>query len=238
MSMKVGDIMIIKGLLKTSLLDYPDKIATTIFVGGCNFKCPFCHNGDLVIASNKLKTYTEYEVFEHIEKRKNILDGICITGGEPTMYDDLPIFIEKIKKYGLPIKLDTNGTNPDMIKELLNKNYLDYIAMDIKNSEDKYSLSTGVKMNDISKIDNSIKLLINSNIDYEFRTTVVRELHNEEDFHKIGEWISGAKRYFLQQFVKSDKQIKYGFSSYEKQELLKFSDILKNYVKEVSVRGI
>ncbi|HAN09887.1 MAG TPA: anaerobic ribonucleoside-triphosphate reductase activating protein [Clostridiales bacterium] len=230
--------MIIKGFLKTSLIDYPNKIATTIFVGGCNFKCPFCHNGDLVLSSNKLKTYTEDEIFEHIKKRKNILEGICITGGEPTMYDDLPAFIEKIKKYGLQVKLDTNGTNPDMIKELLDKSYLDYIAMDIKNSKNKYSLSTGVKMNDITNIDTSIKLLINSGIDYEFRTTVVRELHDEDDFHKMGEWITGAKRYYLQQYVESDKQIKYGFSAYTKEKLFEFKDILEEYVKEVNIRGI
>ncbi|HBY21221.1 MAG: anaerobic ribonucleoside-triphosphate reductase activating protein [Clostridiales bacterium GWE2_32_10] len=230
--------MNIKGLIKTSLIDYPGKIATTIFVGGCNLRCPYCHNGDLVLTPNNLKTYTESEVWEHIEKRKKLLDGICITGGEPTLYDDLPDFIEKIKDHGLLVKLDTNGTNPEMLKKLLDNNSLDYVAMDIKNSREKYSLTTNINVADLVKVDESIKLLIDSNIDYEFRTTVVRELHDEENFHEMGKWINGAKRYYLQQYEESDKQIKKGFSAYDVAELLRFRDIMNEYVGKVNVRGV
>ncbi len=229
--------MLIKGLHKTSLLDYPDKVATTVFTGGCNFRCPYCHNADLVLNVNKIKSYSEKEVLEHLEKRKHVLDGICITGGEPTLQDDLIDFIKKVQEIGLAIKLDTNGYNPKVLKELIDKGLIHYVAMDIKNSKEKYVMTTGIDI-DVKKITESINILICSNIEYEFRTTVTQELHTANDFEGIGKWLNGAKKYYLQQFVYSNKQIEQGFSPYSPQKLTEFQNIMEKHVEKVIIRGV
>ena len=225
------------GLNKTTLLDYPGCVSATIFVGGCNFRCPFCHNGDLVLKSSEIRGYSEEEVLAVLEKRKNVLEGVCITGGEPTLYEKLPEFIEKVKTLGYKVKLDTNGSNPQMLCELLQNKLIDYVAMDIKASEENYYKVCGVPV-DMDKIRKSVELLKEGKVSYEFRTTIVRELHTEEDILKIGEWILGAENYFLQSYQESEKNICVGFSAMEKEELLKIEKLLKNYVKNVSVRGV
>src|SRR3989338_1289419 len=194
----------IKGLQKTSLVDFPSCLACTVFISTCNFRCGFCYNVDLVDDSNKLKEYTEEDILKFLEKRKNVLDGVCITGGEPALYDNLRGFISKIKSRGFKVKLDTNGARPDILKSLIDDGLLDYIAMDIKSSKEKYSKAAGIKV-DIDKIQESINLIRDSGVDYEFRTTVVPDFFSEEDAKSIGEWLKGSKKYALQQFITREK---------------------------------
>lgn len=202
--------MLIAGLNKTTLLDYPGCVATTVFVGGCNFRCPFCHNGGLVLAPFSQGVFTEEEIFTFLNKRKNVIKGVCITGGEPTLHADLPEFIEKIKDMGYRVKLDTNGYMPNIIKQLLDKELLDYVAMDIKNCPDKYAMTVGrsdAQDFDMDKICQSVDLLKKSSIIYEFRTTVVKEFHTKEDLLKIAEWIKGCPYYYLQQYQDSENML-------------------------------
>ncbi|MBQ8596445.1 MAG: anaerobic ribonucleoside-triphosphate reductase activating protein [Lachnospiraceae bacterium] len=198
--------MLIAGLNKTTLLDYPGRIAATVFTGGCNFRCPFCHNAGLVLSPSSAETYSEEDVFSFLQKRKNVLQGVCITGGEPTLQADLPEFIGRIKALGYAVKLDTNGYKPKVLKDLLEANLLDYVAMDVKNCLEKYELTTGVKV-DTEQIKESVAILKSAGIDYEFRTTIVKEFHQREDMIKLGEWIKGCPKYYLQQFVESENII-------------------------------
>ena len=209
--------MYISGLQKLTLLDFPGRLATTVFLGGCNFRCPFCHNATLVLAPTKCENISEDNFFEFLKSRRGKLSGVCVTGGEPTLYPDLKSFIKKIKDMGFAVKLDTNGTSPDLLSELINEGLVDYVAMDIKNSPEKYPLTVGVNC-DMEKIGRSVALLLEDKVDYEFRTTVVKELHTAEDFVTISEWIRGAKRYFLQTFEDSGDLIGQGFSSYSREE--------------------
>lgn len=191
--------MIISGIQKTSLIDYPRKICTVLFTRGCNFSCGFCHNPELVKRSLYLKPLDNNEVLSFLAKRRRTIDAVTITGGEPTLHRDLPQFIKQIKDLGYLIKLDTNGSNPDMIQQLLSQKLITYFAMDIKNSPHKYRQTTNRTI-DIKSIKKSVKLIMNSGINYEFRTTVVPGLHTEKDFEAIGKWLAGAKRYYLQAF--------------------------------------
>ena len=209
--------MYISGLQKLTLLDFPGRLATTVFLGGCNFRCPFCHNATLVLAPAKCENISEAKFFEFLDSRRGKLSGVCVTGGEPTLYPDLKSFIKKIKDMGFAVKLDTNGTSPDLLSELIDEGLVDYVAMDIKNSPDKYPLTVGVNC-DMEKIGRSVALLLEDKVDYEFRTTVVKELHTAEDFVAISEWIFGAKRYFLQTFEDSGDLIGQGFSAYSREE--------------------
>ena len=230
--------MHILGFQKTTLLDYPGKLAATIFLGGCNFRCPFCHNREIVVHPNQSNELDRSEILHTLSKRSNILDAVCITGGEPTLFPDLPELIKEIRELGLLVKLDTNGSNPDMLQSLIDQKLLDYVAMDLKNSPSKYPLTIGHSL-DLDKIYTSVDLLKQNMVDYEFRTTVVKELHNAQDFVEIGQWISGAKRYYLQNFVNSDRLICPNvFSSYPKESLLQFLTLLRPYVTEVDLRGI
>ena len=229
--------MEIHGLNKTTLLDYPGRVASTIFTGACNMRCPFCQNADLVLDPKSQPTIPEEEVLAHIAKRKGIITGVCITGGEPTLQKDLKDFIKKIREIGVDVKLDSNGYRPEVLKDLLDEGLINYIAMDIKSSEGGYSRAAGVPI-DISRIKESIGLIMDSGIDYEFRTTVVKELHDEKTFEEIGEMIAGAKNYFLQAYVDSDRVICPGFTSYTRKELEKFVNILHKNIKNVSIRGI
>jgi len=230
--------MQIHGFNKTTLLDYPGHLASTIFLGGCNFRCPFCHNASLVLTPADQPTIPEEEVFNTLKKRKGIIEGVCITGGEPTLYPGLVDFIKKIKDMGLLVKLDTNGNNPKMLKELVTQNSIDYVAMDIKNSKDKYALSSGIDFFDTTRVSESVLFLLSSDIDYEFRTTIVKEHHTIEDMVSIGRWIQGAKEYFLQAYKDSGDTISQGLSSCSKSELNEFREVLLPYIKTVGIRGI
>ncbi len=230
--------LVIYGLQKLSLLDYPGKTACTVFTGGCNFRCPYCHNASLVVGLDEIEPVDYDEFFAFLNKRRNILDGVCITGGEPLLQPDIEEFIREIKKLGYCVKLDTNGTFPDKLKRLVDENLVDYVAMDIKNSPEKYSLTAGVSELDFSKISNSVEFLLSNSVDYEFRTTVVKELHSKEDFVSIGEWIKGAKRYFIQSFIDSGDILAGSFSAYNKSELEEIEGLMQNFVKETQVRGV
>ena len=229
--------MKIKGLQKLTLLDYPEKMACTVFLAGCNFRCPFCHNASLV--TNIDDDYiSEEEFFSFLNKRKGILNGVCITGGEPTLYPDLEDFIRRIKEMGYLVKLDTNGYNPDILIDLVNKGLIDYVAMDIKNSKEKYAVTAGLPSLDITRIEKSVQFLLSGAIPYEFRTTVVKELHNEEDMKSISHWIANADRYFLQSFQDSGDLIENGYSGYDKDYMQYLLNITKEGLTKANLRGV
>lgn len=230
--------MQIYGFNKTTLLDYPKHIASTIFVGGCNMRCPFCHNASLVTNLATQPTIAKDKVLDTFKKRIGILEGVCISGGEPTLYPELPSFISEIKTLGLKVKLDTNGSNPSMIKFLIDNNLIDYIAMDIKNSKEKYIATIGVENYNIAPISETVSYLLTSPIDYEFRTTVVHEHHTKEDMVSIGQWIKGAKAYYLQSYKDSGDVLLPGLSSPTKETLLEYVTIIKPYVQNISLRGV
>ncbi len=224
------------GLQKLTLLDFPGKTACTVFTVGCNFRCPFCHNASLVRGGVDEIPLDEF--FSFLKKRQGLLDGVCVTGGEPTLHSDLEEFITKIKELGYAVKLDTNGTAPDTLKALVSKGLIDYVAMDIKNSRAKYLSTAGVTKDLLGNIEESVKYLLEDHIPYEFRTTVVSPLHEKADFYDIGEWIRGAKNYFLQNFIDSGDLISDGMTGYEKETLEEFALIIKGFVPNVSIRGI
>lgn len=228
--------MIVSGLLKTTLLDYPGHVAATVFLGGCNFRCPFCHNSGLLEGGNEL--FSEDEILAFLKKRAGILEGVCITGGEPTLHCDLQSFIRQIRSLGLLIKLDTNGYRPDVLKELCQKKLVDYVAMDIKSGCSGYAKAAGISNLDLSLIEESIGFLLKNTVPCEFRTTVVRELHREEDFKEIGMWLAGASAYFIQSYKDSETVLVPGLSSYSRAELLHLADIVMPYVPSVSLRGV
>lgn len=230
--------MNICGYQKTTLLDYPGHVAATFFTGGCNFRCPFCHNSDLITCPSFTDTISEEEIFTFLKKRKNVLTGICITGGEPTLQPDLAEFMEKVHVLGYKIKLDTNGYRPEIIANLLEKNLLDYIAMDIKAGYSNYSKVCGISNLNIRKIEDSISIIENSGIPYEFRTTVVKELHNQTDFQEISDMLSPKSPYFIQSFKDSGNILLSGLSSYNNEELNKFLSIIKEKLPNSSLRGI
>lgn len=227
--------MVFHGFQKLTLLDYPERVACTLFTGGCNFRCPFCHNAGLVTHIDE-GAFSEEEVLAYLKKRKGVLDGVCVTGGEPLLQPGLPRFLERVKEEGYAVKLDTNGSFPARLKELVCGGLVDYVAMDIKNAPEKYAETAGaaVRLEDIRE---SVSLLLSGAVDYEFRTTLVKELHTEEDMRAIGAFIAGAKRYFLQAFRDSGDLIKAGYSALTEQEMRRFSDIVLPYVPSVKIRG-
>lgn len=229
--------MEIHGLNKTTLLDYPGRVASTVFTGACNFRCPFCQNGDLVMNPMGQPFISEEEVFAHLDKRKGVITGVCITGGEPTLQKDLGDFARRLKERGLAVKLDTNGYKPEVVRGLLEEGLLDYIAMDIKSGKTGYSKVAGVEVN-IEKICESVELIMNSGLDYEFRTTVVRDLHGEEDFAEIGEMLRGAKKYFLQCYVDSERVLKKGMTAYSYDEMEGFKKLIGKNVENIAIRGL
>lgn len=226
------------GLQKTTLLDYPHKLAATIFTGGCNFCCPFCHNSDLVFLPEGMKELSENDILNFLESRKGLLDGICISGGEPLLHKGLKDFIIKVKELGLLVKLDTNGYNYNYLKELIELKLVDYVALDVKNSKDKYAATCGLKDLDLSNIDKSINLLKENLVDYEFRTTIVKEFHDISSINNIKIWLKGAKRYCLQAFRKSDNCINKSLNSPTIDELNEYKKILETDIKEVIIRGL
>ncbi len=187
----------IKGFQKTSLIDYPGKMCSVVFLGGCNFRCPYCHNPDLILKQGEMPDIPEEEVFSHLEKRKDWIDGVCITGGEPCLNEDLPSFIRKIKSMGFLVKLDTNGSRPGMLEKLIKDGLLDYIAMDIKAPPEKYSDVAGTRV-DPGDIKKSAKLIMGSGVDHEMRSTVLPRLHSREDIVRMAESVGDARVYFLQ----------------------------------------
>ena len=230
--------MIINGLNKLTLLDYPGLTACTIYTGGCNFLCPFCHNAPLVLDKGNQPVIPEKEVFDFLVRRKKVLDGVCITGGEPTLNNGLIGFITKLRELNYRVKLDTNGSNPEVLYYLIKNNMIDYVAMDIKNSLDKYGETVGLKNFDTAGIKESAKLLLSSKIEYEFRTTVVKEFHDEDSFKKIGSWLSGGKAYYLQQFVDSGNIIGSNLSSASIEQMNTFYEISKIFFNVCKIRGI
>jgi pyruvate formate lyase activating enzyme len=231
--------MNILGLNKTTLLDYPEHVAATIFIGGCNYRCPFCHNMDIVFQNENIPKFSTNEIISFLHKRKNILTGVCITGGEPTLNHELPDLIRQIKDIGYKIKLDTNGTNPTMISNLIDSGLIDYCAMDIKNCREKYALTCGMDVIDISKVEESVSILNGQDkIEYEFRTTIVKQLHNTSDIIGIANWIKGAPRYFLQSYKDCPQVIKSGYSAYNEAELEHFLTLCREYIPNTHLRGI
>lgn len=231
--MKIG------GLQKLTLIDYPDKVAATVFLIGCDFSCPFCQNPELVEPEEikKQSRIEERDFFNFLDRRKEFLEGVCITGGEPTIQSDLIDFIKKIKQKGFLIKLDTNGSNPEVLSKLVNKHLLDFVAMDIKTSLDKYEKAIGIEF-DLNKINKSIDLIKNSGIDYEFRTTVVPGIIEEKDIEEIGKWLKGVKKIALQQFQNKkvlDKEFK-KIQPYSEEILKEFQKILEKYIEKVELR--
>ncbi len=229
--------MLIKGFQKLTLLDFPGRTACTVFTGGCNMRCPFCHNALLVTEMDN-SCFEESEIFEHLEKRKNVLDGIAITGGEPLLQKDIERFLYELKETGIAIKLDTNGCYPEKLEGILELGLVDYVAMDIKNSPEKYGATVGVENFDITPIEKSIEILKNSGIDYEFRTTITSDFHTIEDIEEISEWIQGAKRYFLQNFVDSGHLIDSSCKGVSKQTMYEMLEKAKKFVPEAQIRGI
>ncbi|MDD2971612.1 MAG: anaerobic ribonucleoside-triphosphate reductase activating protein [Lachnospiraceae bacterium] len=230
--------MQIHGLNKTTLLDYPGHVGATIFLGGCNFRCPFCHNRDLVLNPSSQPVLSYDEVLHFLKKRYGIITGVCITGGEPTIQPDLPHLIRDIKKLGYLVKLDTNGTNPAMLDSLYVQHLINYVAMDIKSSPLNYSSITDAAALDMDAIYDSVDFLMHAGIDYEFRTTVVKEFHDAETFEQIGNWISGCRAYYLQNFKNTDTVIRQGYHSRTREELESYVSILKKHIDQVSLRGV
>lgn len=250
--------MQIHGLNKTTLLDYPEHVAATIFTGGCNFRCPFCHNKDLVLNPSAQPIIEEKEVLDFLHKRRGIITGVCVTGGEPTLQPDLKEFLWKIKQIGLNVKLDTNGYKPEILIDVIENGLVDYVAMDIKSSKERYAYAVGYEEAGahtegigqdkdaqtvhfkfmLENIEKSVEYLMQNKVPYEFRTTIVRELHADKEIEKIGEWIKGCSAYFLQAYEENENVIQAGFHPCSKEEMVRFSEILKKYILNTQIRGI
>ena len=229
--------MKINGFQKLTLLDFPGKVACTVFTAGCNFRCPFCHNASLVTHIESENLFDSDEILKYLKKRYGILEGVCITGGEPLLQPDLAEFIAGIKEIGYKVKLDTNGSNPEKLKELVKNGFIDYVAMDIKNCKEKYAKTAGIENLKLQDIEQSVDFLLTGEVNFEFRTTVVKEYHTTEDIRKIGEWIKGAPRYFLQNFVDSGDIIEIGLHPVEKDDLIKMRDEILYFVPNTEIRG-
>ena len=230
--------MRIQGLQKLTLLDFPGKVACTVFTAGCNLRCPFCHNASLVVDIPKEVAITEEEFFAFLEKRRGVMDGVCVSGGEPLLQPGIEEFIKKIKEMGYAVKLDTNGTFPEKLQTLVEKGLVDYVAMDIKNSREAYSITSGVEPLDIVPVEKSVSYLKEGHVPYEFRTTVVRNFHTEEEFERIGAWLLGASKYYLQNFVDSGDLINGKIRGYEEEEMKEFLKVVQKYVPNACLRGI
>lgn len=231
--------MNIHGYSQLTLLDYPGKLACTIFTANCNFRCPFCHNASLVTKPSSQPALDENKILEHLASRRTKLEGVCITGGEPTLNTDLPDFLSKLKNMGFLVKLDTNGSNPDMLGYLLSEGLLDCVAMDIKASPSNYTAATGLKDICMDKIFRSTELLMTGSISYEFRTTVVDGIHSDQDFEQIRAWLKGAKAYYLQQYKDSGDLIApVGLSAPSAETLNRYRDIVLPFIPNTQIRGV
>ena len=231
--------MFIKGLQKLTLLDFPERMACTVFTFGCNFRCPFCHNASLVLSSRADDSViSEEELFTLLQKRRGMLEGVCITGGEPTLQPDLPDFIRKVKELGFAVKLDTNGYRPAVLRALIDGGLLDYVAMDIKNSLSRYGETVGIKNFDTAPIEESMDFLMNGTLPFEFRTTLVRGLHTKESIRRMGARIRGVERCFLQTFEDSGDLIGEGLGGFDRLETESLLQILREYVPNAQIRGV
>ena len=229
--------MKIHGLQKMTLLDFPGKVACTVFLGGCDMRCPFCHNAELIDGTAPA-VMEEEELLAFLKKRAGLLEGVAITGGEPLLRDDTIVLMEKIRDLGYPVKLDTNGTHPDRLRKILDRGLATYVAMDIKNSPDRYAVTAGLEKLDLAPIRESVSLLTEGRTDYEFRTTVVAELHDADSFRGIGEWIRGARRYYLQKFTDRDTVPFGGFHAPEDEKMREYAAISREYVPSAVIRGM
>jgi len=230
------------GLQKMTLLDFPGKIACTVFLGGCNFRCPFCHNSELFMGKPE-KLMEDEDFFKFLKSRKGLLDGVCVSGGEPTLYKNLPEFLARIKELGFLVKLDTNGSRPAVVKELVEKNLVDYIAMDVKNSPAMYAQTVGLETMDLAPVEESLRFLIGGNVPYELRTTLVSQLHTEASIQDMGQWLQSLvtgmkpKKLFLQSFVDRDTVLFSGLSAPEPETTKGFAKILEPFVDSVTIRN-
>ena len=229
--------MKIHGLQKMTLLDFPGKVACTVFLSGCDMRCPFCHNAELIDGTAPA-VMEEEELLAFLKKRTGLLEGVAITGGEPLLRDDTIVLMEKIRDLGYPVKLDTNGTHPDRLRKILDRGLAAYVAMDIKNSPDRYAVTAGLEKLDLAPVRESVSLLMEGRTDYEFRTTVVAELHDGDSFRGIGEWIRGARRYYLQKFTDRDTVPFGGFHAPEDAKMLEYAAIAREYVPSAVIRGM
>ena len=228
--------MDIQGLQKLTLLDWPGKTACTVFLGGCDFRCPFCHNSEL-LEGDLPAELTGAELLAFLKKRRGLLDGVCVTGGEPLLRPDLAELLSAIKALDYPVKLDTNGSHPDRLAALWERGLVDYVAMDIKNSPSRYAQTAGVSGLDLGPIRASVAWLLEDRVDYEFRTTAVRQFHDSDSFRAIGTWIQGARRYYIQNFVDRDTVAYAGLSGFSRDELEGFADLVRPFVACVELRG-
>lgn len=229
--------MLIKGFQKLTLLDYPGKTACTVFTGGCNYRCPFCHNAGLVTKMDT-EIIPESEVFGHLKKRQGILDGVAISGGEPLLQGDIEEFLATIKELGYQIKLDTNGSFPEKLKAIIDKGLCDYVAMDIKNSKERYPETIGIDKFDISLMEKSVDILMSSDVEFELRTTVTKNFHTIKDIENIGKWVKGVKNFYLQNFVDSGNLIDSNVTGVSKEEMEEMLVAIRKYVPTAEIRGL
>ena len=230
--------MVIHGLQKLTLLDYPGHTACTVFTAYCPWRCPFCHNASLVLRPDSQPVLPEEEFFAFLEKRRGLLDGVAVTGGEPTVHRDLPAFLRRIRDLGFAVKLDTNGTNPAMLRQILEQGLADYVAMDIKAGRDNYSAATGTLRPGLPAVEESVELLRSSGVDHEFRTTVVKELHSDADFRDIARWLRGEEKYFLQAFKDSGDILSGGYTACTRPEMEAFRAQVLPSIPHTEVRGM
>ena len=232
----------IAGLQKMTLLDFPGKVACTVFLAGCNYRCPFCHNSEL-LEGQAQSGMTREEFLGFLEKRVGLLDAVCVSGGEPTLYKDLPVFLQQIKALGFLVKLDTNGSRPAVLQNVVEQGLVDYVAMDIKNSPAAYPETVGLKKPELEAVEESIRYLIGGRVDYEFRTTLVKQLHTEQSIEEMGKWLAGLvpgnkpQKLFLQSFVDRDTVCFAGLEAPTEQQMETFVKILTPYVGQVTLRG-
>ena len=229
--------MKIHGLQKMTLLDYPGRVACTVFFGGCNMRCPFCHNAELLDGTAPA-VLEEEELLAFLRKRKGLLDGVAITGGEPLLQKDLPEFAAKIRELGYPVKLDTNGTYPDRLNRMISEGLVQYVAMDIKNSMDRYAETAGLQEMDLTPVRESVCLLMEGKTEYEFRTTTVAEFHDDRSFREIGKWIRGAKRYYLQKFTDRETVPFQGLHAPTDEQMKQWAELLRPDIPATELRGV
>ena len=231
--------MLISGLQKLTLLDYPGKVACTVFTGGCNFRCPFCHNSALVLPGQIARDSSEAEVLAYLKKRVGVLDGVAVTGGEPLLHPDIGDFLKEVKALGFLVKLDTNGSFPDRLISLVEAGLVDRVAMDIKNAPALYAKTAGLERFDLGCVERSKDFLLRGTVDYEFRTTVVKGLHTADSLIEAAHWIEGAKEYYLQQYKDSGAILdSTGLSGFDADEMHALADAVRPIIPTVQVRGV
>lgn len=230
--------MLLRGLQKTTLLDFPGHVACTVFTGGCNFRCPFCHNASLLTADGGEERLSEENFFAFLHGRRGLTEGVCITGGEPLLQTDIIPFIEKIRAMGFLVKLDTNGSRPDVLRTLCERGLVGYVAMDVKNAKDEYRFTAGVARDVLPAVEESISFLKSGKIPYEFRTTVVRGYHDEERMVSIGKWLGDVPRYFLQNFTDSGDVLSSGLEGFTPSEMASLLSAVRPYIPNAQLRGL